>query len=407
MAGRSTHWPKRSPGAGPPLAEPRANPLLDLYPNRGVSFVRGEGVYLITRDGTRYLDFMTNYGTSLFGHGHPDIVEALAAQLGALAGLHGGFGSEVRSRASMALIERLPIPDARLCWCNSGTEAIEAAIKFAATASGRSRFVAMSGGYHGKTLGALSVTHAGKYRSSLERLLLPVTHAEFGSVASASAAIDGDTAAVIVEPVQGESGVVPAPPGYLQQLRELCSARGVLLVIDEIQTGCGRTGAFTVSEREGVVPDILCLGKGLAGGIPVGITAVRPEVGARLGRGVHTSTFGGNPLAAAGVLATLKLLTPELLTRVESLGARFMAALALDAGPGVQQVRGRGLMVGASVRVPRDRVLKLLQDAKVLAIPAGDDVIRFLPPLTVAEPELATAAEAFHKAVSEASSAGS
>lgn len=383
------------------MAEPRAGrggaggPLLDLYPHRGLSFVRGEGAYLFTRDGTRYLDLMTNYGASLLGHGHPVIVGALTEQLNRLATLHGSFGSEVRSRASMALLARLPMPDGSLCWGNSGAEAIEAALKFAVAATGQSRFVAVTGGYHGKTLGALSVTHAGKYRKALERLLFPVQHAEFGSLASADAAIDDQTAAVIVEPIQGESGVWPAPAGYLRELRGLCSARNVLLIVDEIQTGCGRTGTFTVSEREGVQPDILCLGKGLAGGIPVGVTAVCRDVADRLTRGVHTSTFGGNPLAAAGVLATLSVLTPELLARVGRLGAQFRAALAATGGSAITEVRGEGLMIGVAVGRARDQFLKALQDDRVLAIPAGGDAIRFLPPLIVEEQQLAAAAAAF------------
>lgn len=386
------------------MGEARGSPLLDLYPHRGVWFVRGEGAYLFSRDGTRYLDLMTNYGASLFGHGHPVIVKALTEQLGALASLHGGFGSEVRSRASLALIERLPLPGAALCWSSSGTEAIEAAIKFAVAATGRSGLVALTGGFHGKTLGALALTHAGKYRQTFERLLLPVTHAEHGSVAAAEAAIGDETAAVIVEPIQGESGVVPAPVGYLRELRALCTARKVLLIADEIQTGCGRTGAFTMCEREGVAPDILCLGKGLAGGIPVGVTAVGRDIAARLARGLHTSTFGGNPLAAAGVLATLSLLTPELLTAVERSGARFASALSALSHPAIAEVRGLGLMIGVALRIPRDKVLKALQEERVLAIPAGNDTIRFLPPLTVDEHQLATAATALQRAVIAASS---
>jgi LysW-gamma-L-lysine/LysW-L-ornithine aminotransferase len=385
------------------LADARGGPLLDLYPHRGVSFVRGEGAYLFSRDGARYLDLMTNYGASLFGHCHPVIVKALTEQLGALASLHGGFGSEVRSRASVALIERLALPGAALCWCSSGTEAIEAAVKFAVAATGRSGFVALTGGFHGKTLGALALTHAGKYRQSFERLLLPVTHAEHGSVAAAEAAIDDQTAALIVEPIQGESGVIPAPAGYLRELRALCTARKVLLIADEIQTGCGRTGAFTMCEREGVAPDMLCLGKGLAGGIPVGVTAVTGDLAERLARGVHTSTFGGNPLAAAGVLATLSLLTPELLLAVAQSGARFRAALAALTHPAIAEVRGSGLMIGVALRIPRDKVLKALQDERVLAIPAGSDTIRFLPPLTVEEHQLAPAAAAFQRAVNRAS----
>lgn len=365
-------------------------PILPLYPNRGLSLVGGEGAYLIARDGSRYLDLMSNYGASLLGHAHPAVTAALRGQLGGLVTLHGSFGNDLRLRASMALLRRLPLPSAELCWLNSGTEAIEAALKFAIQASGRRRFIACTGGYHGKTLGALAVTHAGKYRALFDGLLLPVDHVPFGVAASVEAAITTETAAVIVEPIQGEGGVQVPPDGYLGELREICTARDVLLIVDEIQTGCGRTGTFTVSEREGIEPDILCLGKGLAGGVPIGVAAVGATVAERVTRGIHTSTFGGNPLAAAGVLATLSILTPELLARVERLGAEWRESLT---ALGVE-VRGRGLMVGVVLPGRQDQLLKELQLERVLAIPAGEDVIRFLPPLIVGEAELERGTEA-------------
>jgi LysW-gamma-L-lysine/LysW-L-ornithine aminotransferase len=376
--------------------------LLNLYPYRGLTFARGEGAYLFARDGTRYLDLMTNYGASLLGHNHPVVVNALSEQLATLATLHGSFGSDVRTKASMALVARLPVRDASLCWLNSGAEAVEVALKFAVVATGRRRFVACRGGYHGKTIGALAVTHAGKYRGLFQELLLPVTHVDFGSASAADAVIDHDTAAVIVEPIQGESGVVVPPEGYLRELREVCTARGVLLIVDEIQTGCGRTGTFTVSEREGVEPDILCLGKGLAGGVPVGVIAVRPAIAQRLAKGVHTSTFGGNPLAAAGVLATLSVLTPELLSRVERLGGELMAALASAGCESVTGVRGRGLMIGVAVGGARDHILKGLQEQRILAIPAGDHVIRLLPALIVNREQLLDVVPALDRAARSA-----
>ncbi len=371
--------------------------VLALYPNRGLSFVRGEGAYLFTRDGGRYLDLMTNYGASLLGHGHPVVTAARAEQLSRVVTMHGSFGSDVRARASMAVVNRLPMPGAGLCWLNSGTEAIEAALKFAIVATGRRHFVAGAAGYHGKTFGALSVTHAGKYRALFDGCLLPVDHVPYGSVAAVDAAITADTAAVIVEPIQGEGGIVIPPDGYLRAVRELCSARKVLLIVDEIQTGSGRTGKFTESEREGIEPDILCLGKGLAGGIPVGITAVAPAVSERLAKGVHTSTFGGNPLAAAGVLATLSVLTADFLAAVDGIGRDWRARLAAIRSDRVVEVRGRGLMVGVAVRGDRDQLLKDLQRENVLAIPAGEDVIRFLPPLVVGADQLELATRALDR----------
>lgn len=366
---------------------------MDLYPHRGLSFVRGEGAYLFTRDGTRYLDLMTNYGAALLGHAHPVVTQALVTQLSRLPTLHGSFTNDVRLRASRALVDRLGWDGAQVCWSNSGTEAIEAALKFATLATGRRRLVACEGGFHGKTLGALAVTHGPKYREPFAPLLADCTHVPYGSADAIARAIGRETAAVVVEPIQGEGGIVVPPEGYLRAVRSLCDASGALLILDEIQTGCGRTGTFLASEPDGVVPDLLCLGKGLAGGVPVGATVVQPTVARAVGRGVHTSTFGGNPLACAGVIAVLSLISPEHLAEVTRVGDAFRHRLAAVRGA-AGEVRGRGLMVGVAVGDARDPLLKGLQREQVLAIPAGPDVVRFLPPLVVEAEQLEAAAEA-------------
>ena len=199
--------------------------LLSLYPNRGVAFARGEGAFLYTRDGRRYLDLGAGYGACLLGHGHPAVVEAIERQVRELTVLHGSFAHDLRGRASMALAARLPMSLPQLCWTNSGTEAIEAALKFAVLITGRRKFVAFDGAYHGKTLGALSATHGATYRAPFEPLLWDFTHVPYGDAAAAAAAVDTRTAAVIVEPMQGESGIIEPPDGFLRSLREMCSAR--------------------------------------------------------------------------------------------------------------------------------------------------------------------------------------
>jgi LysW-gamma-L-lysine/LysW-L-ornithine aminotransferase len=375
-----------------------AGALLDLYPNRGLRFVRGDGAYLEAADGRRYLDLGTNYGVSIFGYGHPAITAALTAQLQTLPTLHGSFTSDVRVRASLALARRLPMESPAICWTNSGTEAVEAALKFAALATGRKRFVACRQGYHGKTLGALSATDSVRYRGPFEPLLWEFEHVTFGDGTALGAALDGRTAAVIVEPIQGEGGVVVPAPGYLSAVRQAASDAGVLMIVDEIQTGCGRTGRFLAADHEQVSPDIVCLGKGLAGGIPVGVTAVRPDVAACVPRGIHTSTFGGNPLACAGALAVLAQLTDELLHEVTTRGEAFIERLRQEV-PDANAVRGKGLMTGAAAGPRRDDVLKALQRAGVLAIPAGADVVRFLPPYVASEQDLGRAAVLFGEAV--------
>lgn len=365
-------------------------PLLDLYPNRGVTFVRGDGMFLITRDGRRYLDMGAGYGACLLGHAHPAIVGALERQIRELTTLHGSFGNDIRGRASVALAARLPMAAPAMCWTNSGTEAIEAALKFAVAITGRRRFVAFQGAYHGKTLGALSATHGASYRAAFEPLLWDFAHVPYGDGAAADAAIDAQTAAVIVEPIQGESGIIEPPAGFLGALRAACDSRGVLLIADEIQTGCGRTGRFTVCGAQDVAPDILCLGKGLAGGIPVGVAAVAGVHAGTITRGSHTSTFGGNPLAAAGVLAVLSQLTDEMLVAVQEEGAWMRTEL----GRFSTDVRGRGFMIGFAAPGGRDAMLKGLQERGVIAIPAGPDVVRLLPALIARRADLQRALDA-------------
>ncbi len=367
--------------------------LLDLYPSRGLRFVRGEGAYLEAADGRRFLDLMTNYGVSIFGHAHPALIAALGEQLAALPTLHGSFTSDVRVKASLALARRLPMDSPAICWSSSGTEAVEAALKFAVAAAGRKRFVACHNAFHGKTLGALSATASAKYRAPFEPLLWEFEHVEYGDAEALRRALDDRTAAVIVEPIQGEGGVCVPPAGYLRAVREATSAAGVLLIVDEIQTGCGRTGRFLALQHEQVSADIVCLGKGLGGGVPAGATAVTGAIAARIGRGLHTSTFGGNPLACAGALAVLGLLSDERLADVTRLGTRFIARLT-EVLPPAASARGRGLMIGVSVPAPRrDEVLKALQREGILAIPAGPDVVRFLPPYVVSEQDLDRAAD--------------
>lgn len=372
-----------------------AAPLLDLYPNRGLTFTRGEGMFLLTRDGRRYLDMGAGYGACLLGHAHPAVVEALQRQARDLTTLHGSFGNDMRGRASVALAARLPMEAAALCWTNSGTEAIEAALKFAVAITGRRRFVAFQGAYHGKTLGALSATHGAAYRAAFEPLLWSFAHVPYGDVDATEAAIDGETAAVIVEPIQGEAGIIEPPSGFLAALRAVCDRKGVLLIADEIQTGCGRSGSFTVCGAQGIAPDIICLGKGLAGGIPVGAAAVAGRHRSAITRGSHTSTFGGNPLAAAGVLAVLSELTEERLATVEHRGAWLRDKL----GRFSTDVRGCGFMLGFAAPGERDAILKGLQEHGVVAIPAGPDVVRLLPPLIAEREHLQCALDALERCV--------
>jgi acetylornithine/LysW-gamma-L-lysine aminotransferase len=367
--------------------------MVNLYPNRGLTLVRGEGVELISDTGERYLDMATNYGVNIFGYRHPALERAVVGQWQALPNLHCSFTSDVRAQASRALATRVGAEPGLVYWSNSGAEAIEAALKFAAMSTGKKHLVACRHAYHGKTLGALSATWGAKYRAAFEPLLWEFTHVEFDDLSALEAAIDERTAAFIVEPVQGESGVILPRPGYLRSVREACDAREILLILDEVQTGTGRTGRFLAAEHEGVHADIVCLGKGLAGGVPVGATVVTKEIAARLPRGSHSSTFGGSPLALAGVLAVLEALDDVTLARVASLGNDFVESLRRVEHDLIADVRGRGLMIGVEVRERRDDILRALQRRKLLAIPAGGTVVRFLPPYTIGEEHVERAVE--------------
>jgi len=370
------------------------------YVNRGVTFVAGEGVHLKDASGAAYLDLMSNYGVDIFGHGHPVVVARLTDQVRTLTTLHGSFANDKRAEAARALVGRCGGGLAQVFFSNSGSEANEAALKFAVLATGRRRFVACLRGYHGKTLGALSMTDGKKFREPFEPLPWDAAFVPYGDADALAAAVDGATAAFIVEPVLGEGGVVVPEPGYLRRAAEICRAKGALLIVDEIQTGAGRTGDFLASAAEGIDYDIVTLGKGLAGGIPVGATLVSRAVADRIPRSSHTSTFGGNPLAAAGVLAALELLDAVMAERVRALGAYFRAGLRAIASPEIVDVRGRGLMIGVEVRGRRDEILKRLQDDRVLAIPAAESVVRFLPPFVIEPADIDQGLAALAKALS-------
>ena len=357
--------------------------LVNSYVNRGLTLVAGEGACLRDASGAVYLDLMSNYGVNIFGHSHPTVVERLTGQIRTLTTLHGSFANDRRADAARELVARCGGGLAQVFFSNSGSEANEAALKFAVLATGRKKFVACRHGYHGKTLGALSVTDGRKFREAFEPLPWEVAFVPYGDSAALVEVVDGATAGFIVEPVLGEGGIVFPEAGFLKKAGEICRSRGALLILDEVQTGVGRTGDFLASQAEGLAYDIVTLGKGLACGIPVGATLVSREVGEKIPRSSHTSTFGGNPLAAAGVLAALEIFDESLAAHVRDTGAAFLAGLRAIGDERITAVRGRGLMIGAEVRSKRDEALKGLQENKVLAIPAADNVVRFLPPYVI------------------------
>jgi len=354
-----------------------------LYAKRGLALVRGEGVWLWDSDGRRYLDLMSNYGVNILGHAHPRVTAAIVAQAGRLLSCHQSFASDVRAAFLERLLAVAPAGLTRAFLSNSGTEAVEAALKFVWATTGRRKIVAARRGYHGRTLGALAATAEKKYREPFLGLLAEAEHIPYGDPEALAAALDERTAAVILEPVQGESGIYSAPDEYLRAARELTRQAGVLLIFDEVQTAF-RTGAWFACQHAGVTPDLLCVAKGLANGVPIGATLMTEEIAAALPAGVHGSTFGGNPLACAAGLATLETLAVDsLIPHSADVGAYFLRRLRELEHPAVREVRGRGLMLGIELKSRSTPVLKAMQERGLLALPAGTVVVRLLPPLII------------------------
>jgi acetylornithine/LysW-gamma-L-lysine aminotransferase len=364
-----------------------------VYPTKAVAIVRAKGARLWDADGMEYIDCSAGHGVACLGHAHPRWVQAVSTQAGTLTTLASSFPNDKRAAFQEALVAFLPDGLDRLFFCNSGTEAVEGALKFARRSTGRTGIVAAQRAFHGRTMGALSCTWEKKYRGPFAPLIPDVQHAPYGKLEAFAGLVDENTACVIVEVVQGEGGVRPATQEFLQGLRELCDETGALLIFDEVQTGFGRTGRAFACEHFDVLPDLLALGKAIGGGIPMGAVAMGPKMGS-LSMGDHGSTFGGNPLACAAGLATLRVMEDEqLVARSAELGAWFQEQLRQIESSEIREVRGMGLMVAIDFRSRVAPILAGLQDAGVIALPAGPTVLRFLPPLVIEKADLARVVE--------------
>jgi acetylornithine/LysW-gamma-L-lysine aminotransferase len=373
-----------------------------LHAGRGLTLVRGEGSYLWDDRDRRYLDLMTNYGVNLLGHTHPEVTAAITAQASRLTNAHQSFNTPAREEFLQALGTVLPPPLTRISFGNSGAEAVEAAMKYARVATGRTGIVATHRAYHGRTFGALAATSDAKYRDPFAPMLEGVRHVPFDDLAALDKVLDDSVAAVIIEPIQGEGGVRVPADGYLNGIRERCDAHGVLLICDEIQTGF-RTGAVFAFSREDIMPDILCLSKSIANGLPLGVTVTTEAVSDRVPKGSHGSTFAGNPLVCAAGTATLRVLADEALhSRARQSGDRFQERVRGLGLPQVREVRGRGLMLAVELKKPATLVIKAMQELGVLALPGGGTVIRFLPSILIDDTQLDEGVEVFAAAVRQA-----
>jgi acetylornithine/LysW-gamma-L-lysine aminotransferase len=356
-----------------------------LYMKRPAVIVRGEGALLYDEDGREFIDCVGGQGVASLGHGNRAVAQAIAEQAMTLATCTELFYNDRRAELYDLLAELLPRELDRFFLCNSGTEAVEGALKFARMATKRQGVVATMRGFHGKTMGALAATWGPEYRDALggPSLFPGVTHVPFNRTEALDAAITGETAAFILELVQGEGGVRPATREFAAEAARLCRERGALLVVDEVQTGFCRTGTFFAFEQYGLVPDILCLAKAIAGGMPMGAVVFSRAVG-DLPKRSHSTTFGGNPLACAAAIAAIgEMRRLDLATAARERGAQLISGLRNIASDRVREVRGLGLIIGLELKENGGPTIKALQDEGVLALGAGPTVVRYLPPLVI------------------------
>ncbi len=353
-----------------------------VYAKQTLTIVRGRGASLFDVDGVEYLDCSSGHGVANLGHAHPKIAEALYKQANTLITLFESFPNDQRATLMEKITALVPGLD-RVFFCNSGTEAVEAAFKFARISTGRKNFIAAMRAFHGRTYGSLSATFNKKYREGFEPLLPGVSHVSYNNIEALDKAVNEETAAVILEVMQGEGGVYPASLEYIQAARRICDERGALLIVDEIQTGFGRTGKMFAVQHYGVTPDLLTCAKSLAGGVPMGAVLIGANI-KNLVPGVHGSTFGGNPLSCAAANAALDVILGEDLPgQAAAKGAYLMEKLKKIESPNIREVRGMGLMIGIEMKQKVTPYLKALQERKIIALNAGMTVIRLLPPLVI------------------------
>ena len=362
--------------------------LGNLYQRFPVTIEKGLGSHVWDTDNNEYIDCMGGYGVALVGHRNERVVNAIKSQIDKVITVHSSFYNKTREEFLQTLIGAAPSGLSQVHLNNSGAESIEAAIKFARKFTGKKKMVAMKGSYHGKSMGALSLTFNPKYREPFQPLVEKVSFSPYGDVNALRDVVDKDTAFVILEPIQGESGIHVPPEGFLQEVRKICDENDSLLIFDEIQSGLGRTGSMWASEHWKTVPDIMCLAKGIAGGVPMGATLVRPDILAVMKKGEHSSTFGGNPLACAAGTATLHALTQDgLIENAKSMGEKFSHGLEelKSKHKIIREVRGKGLMIGVELKFEvKDILMEGIKNG-LLLLYSGRNILRFLPPLVISE----------------------
>lgn len=365
------------------------------------TFVSGKGCVLKDDQGKAYLDFLAGIATNVLGHGHPAVVKAVTKQVSTLAHVSNFFAHPQGLRLASRLQEMTGDSQSRVFFCNSGAEANEAALKISRR-TGRSRIVAAQGSFHGRTMGALSMTGQPSKREPFAPLLKGITHVPYGDLSAMSRAVSKKTAMIIVEPIMGEAGVITPEDGYLAGLREICDRVGALLVFDCVQTGIGRTGQWFGFEHEKVQPDVVTLAKGLGGGLPLGATIAYGRAAELLQPGDHGTTFGGNPIACAAANAVLDVIENKNLMKSARVFEKKIKK-SISAVPGVSEVRGRGMLIGIELRTPiAKKVAASMLEAGVIVNAANDQTIRIAPPLIVTTPQIEKFISIFKKVMKEA-----
>lgn len=362
-----------------------------VYRRQRVVFERGEGCFLFDINGKKYLDLVAGIACVSIGHSHPEFIQKVSEQLNKLVHVSNLFYTipQIRLAEKLKGITGMD----RFFFCNSGTEAIEASLKFARKATGKKKFVAFKNAFHGRTMGALSVTYKEKFKKPFEPLIQPVEFANYNDTADLERKVDSETCAVILELIQGEAGVYPAEKDFLKSIFELREKYGFLVIFDEVQTGFGRTGKWFAKEHYGFEPDIMAMAKAMGSGFPIGCCAIGEEVAQKLERGDHGTTFGGNPLACAASIATIEIIEKyRLVENAEKIGAYFMNRLSEL----FEEVRGRGLMIGVKATNADKIVEKALEFGLVLNA-TSEDNLRIVPPLVIGREEVDFAIETLRR----------
>jgi acetylornithine/LysW-gamma-L-lysine aminotransferase len=381
--------------------------MAPLFWKRNIIIDYGKGIYLYDTENNLYLDCTSNYGVAITGHSHPKVVQAIKEQAEKIISCHGTFYNQSKSLFLENLSKMTPNSLNKFYLSNSGSESVEYALKISRKATGKKGFIGMMNGFHGKTMGSLSLTWNKKYRTPFMPLIQDVSHVPFGKPERLLNTITEDTAAVILEPIQGEGGIIIPPEGYLKAVRDICTDKNVLMILDEIQTGTGRTGAFLAAEHSGVEPDIVCLSKAIASGFPMGVTVSTEDVASKLKIGDHSSTFGGNPLACAAGNATLNVINEEkLIENASNVGSYLLERLqTLRDYSIVRDVRGKGMMLAIEMRFEVLNVIMRSMVRGLLVLDAGRNVVRLLPPLVMTKQEADKVVQVLSEVIGEEDSA--